>query len=156
RVLAVSPRLVAQGFFNVGTTDLNGQVSGVDVEQEVRYYMFNDYLGEGNASDLATGNNTIVLGKGLADMIAARVGDVVQVTAASGDRALLRVSGLFQSGIADFDKVQCYASIKTVQELLGQPRSYLTDLNVKLKDIEQAPAMARELAARFDADAVDI
>ncbi len=156
RVLAVSPRLVAQVFFNVGTTDLNGQVSGVDVEQEVRYYMFNDYLVEGNASDLATGNNTIVLGKGLADMMAARVGDVVQVTAASGDRALLRVSGLFQSGIADFDKVQCYASIKTVQELLGQPRSYLTDLNVKLKDIEQAPAMARELAARFDADAVDI
>lgn len=156
RVLAVSPRLVAQVFFNVGTTDLNGQVSGVDVEQEVRYYMFNDYLVEGRASDLATGNNTIVLGKGLADMMEAHVGDVVQVTTASGDRALLRVSGLFQSGIADFDKVQCYASIKTVQELLGQPRSYLTDLNVKLKDLTLAPAMARELERRFDADAVDI
>ncbi len=156
RVLAVSPRLVAQVFFNVGTTDLNAQVSGIEVEQEVRYYMFADYLVQGEARDLATGNNAVVLGKGLADMMEAKPGDVVQVTSASGDRALLRVCGIFQSGIAEYDKVQCYASIKTVQELLGQPSSYYTDINVKLKDLLQAPAVARELAQRFDVDAVDI
>lgn len=156
RVLAVSPRLVAQVFFNVGTTDLNAQVSGIAVDQEVRYYMFSDYLVHGEARDLATGNNAVVLGKGLADMMEAKLGDVVQVTTATGDRALLRVSGIFQSGIAEYDKVQCYASIKTVQELLGQPSSYYTDINVKLKDILLAPAMARELAQRFDVDAVDI
>lgn len=156
RVLAVSPRLVAQVFFNVGTTDLNAQVSGIEVDQEVRYYMFADYLVQGEARDLATGNNAVVLGKGLADMMEAKLGDVVQVTTASGDRALLRVSGIFQSGIAEYDKVQCYASIKTVQELLGQPSSYFTDINVKLKDLLQAPAVAKELAQRFDVDAVDI
>ncbi len=156
RVMAVSPRLVAQVFFNVGTTDLNAQVSGIEVGQEVRYYMFADYLVQGEARDLATGNNAVVLGKGLADMMEAKLGDVVQVTTASGDRALLRVSGIFQSGIADYDKVQCYASIKTVQELLGQPSSYFTDVNVKLKDILQAPMVAKELASRFDVDAVDI
>ncbi|MBL7985773.1 MAG: ABC transporter permease, partial [Flavobacteriales bacterium] len=150
RVLAISPRLVAQVFFNVGTTDLNAQVSGIEVDQEVRYYMFADYLVQGEARDLATGNNAVVLGKGLADMMEAKVGDVVQVTTAAGDRALLRVSGIFQSGIADYDKVQCYASIKTVQELLGRPSSYYTDINVKLKDILLAPAVAKELAGRFD------
>lgn len=156
RVLAISPRLVAQVFFNVGTTDLNAQVSGIEVDQEVRYYMFADYLVQGEARDLATGNNSVVLGKGLADMMEAKLGDVVQVTTAAGDRALLRVSGIFQSGIADYDKVQCYASIKTVQELLGRPSSYFTDINVKLKDILLAPAVAKELAGRFDVDAVDI
>ncbi|HNR53575.1 MAG TPA: ABC transporter permease [Flavobacteriales bacterium] len=156
RVLDVTPRLVAQVFFNVGTTDLNAQISGIEVEQEVRYYMFADYLVQGEARDLATGNNAVVLGKGLADMMAAKIGDVVQVTTATGDRALLRVSGIFQSGIADYDKVQCYASIRTVQELLSRPGSYLTDINVKLKDIGLAPAMARELAERFDVDALDI
>lgn len=156
RVLAVSPRLVAQVFFNVGTTDLPASVSGIDVDQEVRYYMFADYLVQGEARDLATGNNAVVLGKGLADMMEANLGDVVQVTTATGDRALLRVSGIFQSGIAEYDKVQCYASIKTVQELLGQPSSYYTDINVKLKDLLQAPAVARELAQRFEVDAVDI
>ncbi|MGV3636528.1 MAG: ABC transporter permease [Flavobacteriales bacterium] len=156
RVLAVSPRLVAQVFFNVGTTDLNAQISGIEVEQEVRYYMFADYLVVGEARDLATGNNTVVLGKGLADLMEAKLGDVVQVTTASGDRALLRVSGIFQSGIAEYDKVQCYASIKTVQELIGRPSSYFTDINVKLKDILQAPTVAKELGQRFAVDAVDV
>lgn len=156
RVLAVSPRLVAQVFFNVGTVDLNGQVSGIEVEQEARYYQFADYLVEGKPHDLATGGNNIVLGKGLAEMMAADLGDVVQVTTATGDRTLLRVTGIFQSGIADYDKVQCYASIKTVQKLLGRPSTYYTDINVKLHDILDAPAMAKELGARFGVDAIDI
>lgn len=156
RVLAITPRLVAQVFFNVGTVDLNAQVSGVDVQQEVQYYQFKDYLTKGDPQDLATGNNTIVLGKGLADMMEADIGDVVQVTTATGDRALLRVTGMFQSGIADYDKVQCYASVKTVQKLLGRPSTYFTDINVKLKDLALAPAMAKELATRFDVDAIDI
>ena len=156
RVLAVSPRLVAQVFFNVGTVDLNGQVNGIDVMQEIRYYKFADYLVAGDPQDLATGNNTIVLGKGLADMMETGIGDMVQVTTATGERTMLRVSGIFQSGIADYDKVQCYANIKTVQKLLTRPGSYYTDINVKLHDLLLAPAIAKELAARFDVDAVDI
>ncbi|MBL8010040.1 MAG: ABC transporter permease [Flavobacteriales bacterium] len=156
RVMAVSPRLVAQVFFNVGTVDLNGQVNGIDVVQEIRHYRFADYLTQGDPHDLATGNNTIVLGKGLADMMAADIGETVQVTTAAGDRALLRVVGIFQSGIADYDKVQCYANIKTVQKLLARPGSYYTDINLKLHDLTAAPAMARELAARFKVDAVDV
>ena len=156
RVMAVSPRLVAQVFFNAGTVDLNAQVNGIDVNDEIRYYRFGDYLTEGDPHDLAAGNNVIILGKGLADMMAATVGEAVQVTTATGERSILRVVGIFQSGIADYDKVQCYTNIKTVQKLLARPGSYYTDVNVKLHDLEQAPAMARELSARFGVDAVDI
>jgi len=156
RVLAVSPRLVAQVFFNVGTVDLNAQVNGIDVTQEVLYYRFADYLTQGDPHDLATSANTIVLGKGLADMMEASIGESVQVTTATGERAMLRVSGIFQSGIADADKVQCYANIKTVQKLLARPSSYYTDINLKLHDLEEAPAMGQELARRFNVDALDI
>ena len=156
RVLSVTPRLVAQVLFNAGTTDLTGQVFGVDVMKEVQYYMFQDYLVAGDPYDVVTGNNTIVLGKGLADLMAARIGDLVQVTTADGGRTMLRVAGFFQSGIAEYDKVQSYANIKTVQKLLQRPPSYYTDINVKLHDLNAAPAMARELAARFKVQATDI
>ena len=156
RVLAVSPRLVAQVFFNVGTVDLNAQVNGIDVTQEVLYYRFADYLTQGDPHDLATGANTIVLGKGLADMMEAGIGETVQVSTATGDRAMLRVAGIYQSGIADYDKVQCYANIKTVQKLLARPSSYCTDINVKLHNLMEAPAIARELGRRFDVDALDV
>ena len=156
RVLAVSPKLVAQALFNVGTVELNGVVNGIDVKDEIQYYRYTDYLVKGEPYALASGNNTIVLGKGLADLMKADIGDLVQVTTAAGDRTMLRVVGMFQSGIADFDKVQCYANIKTVQKLLARPGSYYTDINLKLHDLTQAPAMAKELAARFGVDAVDI
>lgn len=156
RVLAVSPRLVAQVLFNIGTTDLTGVVNGVEVMKEVQYYKFKDYLVQGEPYDLASGNNTIVLGKGLADLMEAKIGDLVQVTTSTGDRSMLRVVGYFQTGMADYDKVQCFANIKTVQKLLARPGSYYTDINVKLRDLADAPAMARELAARFDVQAIDI
>ncbi|MBS1938147.1 MAG: ABC transporter permease [Bacteroidetes bacterium] len=156
RVLAVSPRLVTQVFFNVGTTDLPGQVNGIDVEKEVAYYLFRDYLVQGNPEDLATGDNTIVLGKGLAQMMETGIGDVVQVTTPQGERTLLRVTGFFQSGLADADKVQCFVNIKTAQTLLGEPASYFTDINIKLHDLLQAPAMAKEYGRRFGIEATDI
>jgi lipoprotein-releasing system permease protein len=84
---------VAQVFFNVGTVDLNGQVNGIDVMQEIRYYRFADYLVQGDPHDLATGNNTIVLGKGLADMMESGIGDMVQVTTATGERTMLACLG---------------------------------------------------------------
>ncbi len=156
RVVDVTPRLVAQVLFHVGTTDLNGQVIGLDVLHEMQYYMFDDYMVGGDPTDLARGNNTIVLGKKLADIMRVRIGDQVQRAAAAGELATLRVVGFFQSGIAEFDKVQCYANIATVQRLLARPASYITDINVKLNDLQAAPAMAKELAARFPVQAMDI
>jgi lipoprotein-releasing system permease protein len=86
----------------------------------------------------------------------ADIGDVVQVTTSKGDRLSLKVVGFFQSGIADYDKVQSYASIATVQKLLGKSNNYITDIQIKLKDLNQAPAVAKEYAKLFDADAEDI
>lgn len=155
RVEGVAPKAVAQVFFNVGTTDLPGVINGMDPREEARLFRFADYLVKGDPEDMLQAG-TIVLGRNLADMMMADVGDVVQVTTARGERFLLKVVGFYQSGIADHDKVQCYASLQNTQKLLGEPPSYVTDLQVKLADLDLAPAMARECARLFDVDAVDI
>ena len=64
--------------------------------------------------------------------------------------------GYFQSGLGDFDNVNSYASINTVQKMLGEPASYITDIQVKLNDFNLAPAMARELREIYQIDADDI
>eukprot|EP01136_Pigoraptor_vietnamica_P008689 Opistho-1_new@44337 len=86
----------------------------------------------------------------------ARIGDVIQITTPKGERFPLKVVGFFQSGIVEIDKVQSYASIKTAQKLLGQTNSYVTDIQVKLKDIKMAPALSKEYAHVFNTDAEDI
>lgn len=156
RVEGVAPKITAQVFYNVGTTDLTGVINGIDVAAENSLFFFGDYVTEGNFIDLQNTPNSIILGKGVADQILANLGDMIQVTTAKGERIPLKVVGFFQSGLQDLDKVQSYCSIATTQKLLGEPNSYITDLQIKLRDITQAPAMALELHQLLGLDALDI
>jgi lipoprotein-releasing system permease protein len=156
RVLGVAPKINAQVFFNVGSIDLSGVVNGIDVEEENRLFTFSDYVVAGDFMDLKNTPNSIILGKGLAEKMLASVGDVVQITTSRGERIQLKVVGYFQSGLQDIDKVQSYASLNTTQKMLGVPNSYITDLQVKLLDMNEAPAVAKEMEATFDVEAIDI
>jgi lipoprotein-releasing system permease protein len=156
RVSGIAARITSQVFFNAGTIDITGFINGIDATAETKLFHFNEYIVSGNGADLGRVNNSIILGKGLADKLLANVGDVVQVTTAKGDRFSLKVIGFFQSGLQEFDKVQSYASISTVQKILEKPNGYITDIEVKLKDIKAAPAVAKEYAKLFDVDAEDI
>ncbi len=156
RVRGFAPKIIAPVLYNAGTIDITGTVSGIDVVAESDLFFFRDYVTAGEPLDLKNVGNSIVLGKGVADKLLAEIGDVVQVTTSKGGRLPLKVVGFFQSGIQELDKVQSYASIATAQKLLGKPNNYITDIQVKLTDLRMAPAVAREYAQRFGADAEDI
>ncbi|MDO8366947.1 MAG: ABC transporter permease [Saprospiraceae bacterium] len=156
RVLGISPKISSPVLYNSGTIDITGVVSGIDVIAESALFFFKDYVREGAPLDLKNVSNSIILGKGVAEKLLAEIGDVVQVTTSKGDRLPLKVVGTFQSGIADFDKIQSFASIATVQKLLGKPNTYITDIQIKLKDLNTAPVVAKEYARLFQADAEDI
>ena len=156
RVVGFSPAVTAQAFFNYGTTEISAIINGIDVAGESRLFSFTDYIVNGNAADLNNINNSIILGKGLAEKLLVDIGDVVPVTTAAGDRYLLKVVGFYQSGISDFDKVQSYASIATVQKILVKPNNYITDIKIKLKDMKMAPGVAKEYRQIYQADAEDI
>ena len=156
RVLGIAPKITTQVFYNVGSIDLTGVINGVEVEAENKFFLFNDYVTDGNYLDLKNTPNSIILGKGAAEKMLANIGDVIQVTTVKGERVSLKVVGYFQSGIQDVDKVQSYASIGTVQKLLGEPNTYITDIQIKIKDITWAPAMAREYQQLFEVEAIDV
>lgn len=156
RVEGVAPKITAQVFYNVGAVDLNGVINGIDVENENRLFMFKDYVTSGNYMDLKTVGNSIILGKAAAEKMMAVPGDVIQVTTAKGERMQLKVVGLFESGLQELDKVQSYTSLNTAQKMIGETGSYITDLQVRLKNIAMAPELAKEFAQVFDVEAVDI
>lgn len=155
RVLGMAPKITSQVFFNEGNIDITGVVYGIDVEAETRLFYFKDYVIAGNTSDLKNVANTIILGKGLAEKLLADIGDVVQVTNAQGERFRLKVAGYYQSGVQSLDKTQSFASIQTVQKILGKPNNYITDILVKLKDVNQAAEIAGEYAKNYETDAED-
>jgi lipoprotein-releasing system permease protein len=156
RVLGIAPKISVQVFYNIGNSDISGVIDGINVEEENRLFAFSDYVIEGDFIDLKNTANSVILGKGAADRMMASIGDVIQATTSQGTRVQLKVVGYYQSGLGDLDNVQSYASINTAQKMLGESASYVTDIQVKLKDFNQAPAMAKEYKEIFDIDADDI
>jgi lipoprotein-releasing system permease protein len=156
RVKGVAPKITAQVFFNDGGVDITGVINGIDVEAESELFHFNDYVIEGNPLDLKNVSNSIILGKGLAEKLFANPGDVVQITTANQQQFSLKVVGFFQSGLQDLDKVQSFAALGTAQKILGRTANYITDIQIRLQDIDSAPAIAKEYAQLFRAEAEDI
>ncbi|HTO17456.1 MAG TPA: FtsX-like permease family protein [Edaphocola sp.] len=156
RIVGVAPKITAQVFYNLGNIDLNGIINGVEVEQEAKLFAFGDYVTEGNYKELQTISNTIILGKGVAEIINAKIGDIIIVTSTEGEQFSLKVIGFFQSGMLEIDKVQSFASLKTTQKILGVNSNYISDIQIKLKDLKMAPEMAMAYEKLFKIDAEDI
>ena len=156
RVLVIAPKVLAQIFFNEGNIDITGVLSGIDYVEEARLFHFNDYITAGKAEDLNKFSNSIILGKGLSEMLLVNIGDIVYITTSTGERFQLKVVGIYQSGLRDLDKTQSFASLNTVQKILAKPNSYVTEIQVKLNDITMAPKIAKEYEVLFNTDAEDI
>lgn len=156
RVMGIAPKLNMPVFYNIGTIELAGTISGIEIEAENKLFHFKDYVTYGNYRDLNNIPNSIIMGKSAADQMLIHMGDIIQVTTIKGQQMLLKVVGFFQSGLKDIDRVQSFTSLVTAQKLLGVPQSYLTDIQIKLFDLNMAPAVAREYAVKFETDAVDI
>ncbi len=156
RVQGISPKINSAAFFNNGSQRLNGIIYGIDVQAENNLFHFYEYISQGDGASLAIVPNSVILGKALAEILLANIGDVVYVTTTTGEIFPLKLVGLYQSGINDLDKVTAYTSLATAQKLLGKPANYLTDIQIRLFDMNTAPALAKEYANLFDTQAIDI
>jgi lipoprotein-releasing system permease protein len=135
---------------------LAGSINGIEVEAENKLFFFQDYVVAGNIYDLKNTPNSIILGKGAAEKMLVQIGDMIQITNNKGEIFPLKVVGFFQSGLSDIDKVQSYCSMETTQKILGESGSFMTDIQIKLNHIEDAPAVARYYQNLFSCEAIDI
>jgi lipoprotein-releasing system permease protein len=156
RVKGVTPLVAARVFYVSGSTQLNGNVSGIDIQEQTRLFNFGDYVIRGEPSGLANNENGIIIGAGVAKKLSLDMGDYIQVVSTTGQIASLKIVGFFQSGLSDIDNVQSYVNIKTAQRIQGQPKDYVTDIYVKLFDMELALPMSKEIQRNFDVNAIDI
>ena len=156
QVKGAMPQVKAQIFCLSGSIELGGNLTGIDIMEEVRLANMGDYIVRGSPEALENNKNGILLGAGLAKKMSVDVGDRIQVSTPKGNVTPLKIVGIYQSGIADLDNIQSYANLKTVQRILGEVENYITDINIKLHDISLAPEMAKSLERQFNVTAIDI
>ena len=155
-IKGVTPQVSARIFYQSGSVLLNGNDIGIDVLEEDRLFNFKQYIVGANPSDLANNENGIVLGIGVAKKLSLNIGDRVQMLSSTGATFRLKIVGFFQSGLADLDKMQSYVNVKMAQRIAGQGNNFITDISVKLHDIEKAKYMSDQIANTYGVNAIDV
>jgi lipoprotein-releasing system permease protein len=155
-VRGVVPQIKTQIFYIAGSIEIGGNLTGINAVDEARFFNMGDYIIEGSAEDLQNTDNSILLGIGIAKKMSLKVGDRVQISPINGGIFPLKIVGLYQSGIAELDAIQSFTNIKTIQRILGEANNYITDINVKLYDIEQAILLSKKIEQQFNLTAIDI
>lgn len=154
-VEGVSPFLGSQAILRAGIVQFGGRIAGIDVEKEDVVFHISDYMVQGDLRRLSTLNNAIILGEGLADNLGVKLNDNVTLIAPNGTTLDMKVVGINRTGLTELDRSRAYISIRNAQILLGVDNSYITDINIKLKDIDKAQALAGEFQERFGYKAED-
>lgn len=155
-VMGVTPQVSARIFYQSGSVLLNGNAIGIDALEEDRLFNFKQYIVNGLPRDLANNENGIVLGIGVAKKLSLGIGDRVQLLSSTGATYRLKVVGFFQSGLADIDKLQSYVNVKMAQRIAGEGNHFVTDISVKLYDIEKAKGLSDQIAATYGVNSIDI
>ena len=150
------PQIKTQIFYIAGSIEIGGNLTGIDVLEEANLFNLQDYIIKGSPEALHNNDNGILLGVGLAKKMSLDIGDKVQISTIKGNIFSLKIVGFYQSGIADIDAIQSFTNLKTVQQILGEAENYVTDINVKLYNIDEAFPLSKKIEKQFKLKAVDI
>ena len=154
RIIDVAAKINTPVFFNSGTIEIAGVINGIEMEHEEKLFKLSENIIDGKLTDLAQ-NNSIIIGKGLADKMLLSKGDNINITSSGGILSMLKVVGISQIGIAEIDNTFSYTSLATAQKLIDKPVNYITDIQMKLFDMKTAPMIAKEFQAKYQVDAID-
>lgn len=156
KVEGATPQATCKVFYLAGSTSLNGIINGIEVNEEVRLFNFEDYVVDGDVNSLLRKKNSILLGSGIAKKLSLSVGDNIQVSSTSGANFSLNIGGIYQSGLAEVDDLQSFVSLKMAQQILNVGGNYVSRIHVKLKDMEQAVPFSNLVERIYDVEAIDI
>lgn len=148
-VVAVSPLLSTQVFYNYGPVQINGYIDGVNITEETKLYELEKKMTDGKPENLLTTDNGIIMGTGLAKKLNVKTGDLISLATPSGRTMRFRIVGMFQIGMGVVDNVKSYVNLSSVQQLLNKERSYITDINIKLKDNKLAANEAAMMYKKY-------
>jgi lipoprotein-releasing system permease protein len=154
RIIDVAPKVITSALYNSGTIEIAGIVNGIEMQAEDKLFNISMYIKSGNLAALSE-NNSIIIGQGLANKMLLEVGDIIKVSTSNGSLSSLKIVGVFQIGMAEVDNVMSFTSLATAQKIVGQPKNYITDIQINLFDKEQAATVAAEFHNEFGLDTID-
>lgn len=155
-ITEVSPFVETQGMLSTPGVTRFVSVTGLDPNIEQTNQYLAAHMIEGTLKDIQPGTFKIILGKSLAKSLKVEPGDTV--TLAIPEAALtpaglvprfkrFTVAGIFEVDY-DYDAAFGYINLQDAQKLMRFGRG-ITGLNLKIKNIYDAPALSKQLNTQY-------
>ena len=142
-VEGVAPFVGTQAILRQGIKDLPVSISGVEIERENALFNLNSEAIAGDIMRMKSIPNGIILGVGVAEKLGAEVDDILVMTTLTS-RQDVKVVAITQTGVTVIDDNRAYVNLRVSQNLVGRDMLYITDINIKLKNVDKADALAAE------------
>ncbi|HEV2271819.1 MAG TPA: lipoprotein-releasing ABC transporter permease subunit [Steroidobacteraceae bacterium] len=149
------PYVEEQSMLTHGPQVTGATVRGVLPREEERATGLGQRLTAGSLTDLQPGGYRVILGDALAQALHVHVGDSVVLIAPEGVATptgvmprmrRFAVTGLFHSGMYEYDRGLALVSMSDAARLFGLPLGEVTGMRLSLADPWQAPKLVRRVA----------
>ena len=143
----VTSQVNANIFYNSGKSQITGLCSGINPEEADRMYAISSTIVEGSLGALKGNPNGILIGSGVSDKMSLRVNDYVNITSSKGLNKAFKIVGIFKTNNSVIDKTKSYVNVLSAQQLLKEGNVYVTDINVNIKNPDDAEKIAIQISA---------
>jgi lipoprotein-releasing system permease protein len=159
-VSGVTPYIYSQTMISAGDGGTGAVLRGIDVNSASAVLKLKDQVIYGSLESLAKKNSpdknippAIILGKELARQLRVSLNDTLRLILAEGPLTPIgiiprvqtcRVTGIFETGMYEYDSVLAYVSLSTAQKFLGM-EDKVNGLEVTVNDIYQAGDIAQNI-----------
>lgn len=153
-----APFIRGEAMLNNASLVSGALIQGILPDEEQQVSDIDGKMVQGSLDDLRPGGFGIILGKELANALGLMVGDKVTVitpqatvTPAGVLPRLKRfnVVGIFKAGMYEYDRGLALVHVADAGKLFQYPDGAVNGVHLKLRDLFQAPRLARQLAERL-------
>jgi lipoprotein-releasing system permease protein len=143
-VIAVSPYLQGQVLLKEQERFFAVNLRGIEPAAEAKVTMIKDYLIAGSLDNLNSGG--AIIGKELAAYLGVGTDDEILVYGADTKSRRLKIGGIFNSGMYEYDMNLIFSGLALAQEIFGLPGK-IGALAVRLDNVYLADKAKGQLAA---------
>jgi len=143
-VVGVSPYIQGQVLAKEGNRFFAVGIRGVEPATEPQVTRIKQYLTSGSLEALT--KDSVIIGKELAAYLGLGLGSTLNVRSATTKEYNLKIAGIFNSGMYDYDMNLIFTDMNTAQEILNMPNQ-ISAVAIKIDDLYKADSVRRELAA---------
>jgi lipoprotein-releasing system permease protein len=161
-VVSAAPFILNQVMLSSESNVSGAVLKGIDPDREVKVTELGRYMKAGQLQDLKKKEEGelpgIIVGSELARHLGVSVNDKMQVVSPLGTMTPMgmmpkmkrfRVSGIFNSGMYEYDNTLAYISLGSAQRFFGLGANQVTGIEIKVADVYQVKEIGKEIRRKM-------